>query len=145
MSKKSVSQVMKEIKKAKAREANKLAKHLEIMGSAYCQATDVPPTEVVLMSEDLKDGTKRYWYTRFDDKPNVADCHPDIKRLFDTAYAINEAKVANDQEMLSASVDVLCALVNKVRVAAEADDAAAVEERTSNKENNDEVSVHGAV
>jgi len=54
--KKSSSQILREIKKAKSREVAKLAKHLEIMGSAYCQATDIPPDKVTLVSKTMEDG-----------------------------------------------------------------------------------------
>lgn len=127
MSKKSGQSILKQIKKAKAREANKLAHHLEAMGAAYCRATDIPPSRVTLMSETLKDGTRRYWYTEFTDKPNLADCHPDIQKMFDTAFALVNAHKAKDQEQVKLAIDVMAGLVDFIGAEASKDDIEAVE------------------
>lgn len=134
MAKKSIAQLQREIRKAKEREANKLAKHLELMGAAYCQATDIPPTEVTLLSEKVDDNTRRYWYARFDTPPNLNECHPDIRSLFELAIDINRAKEEKNDTAVAQGVDLLCALVNRVGKEATSDDLRAVREAQAKAE-----------
>jgi len=141
---KSTSQLLREIKKAKSREATKLAKHLELMGSAYCRATDIPPTEVTLMSETLKDGTRRYWYARFDAAPNLNECHPDIRSMFEIATEIARAKSDGTADDVSRGVDMLVAFVDRIAKEAMKDDLKAVrvsqeeeDQRQNASDNND--------
>lgn len=153
MAKKSTSQLIREIRKAKEREAQKLAKHLELMGAAYSQATDIPPTEVTLLSETLSDGTRRYWYARFDTAPNLNECHPDIRLLFELAVDINRARDEKNDAAVAQGVDMLCALVKRVGEEATSDDLRAVrkaqdeakaqQDATSDGEDGGEVRVHG--
>lgn len=126
MAKKSVSQILREVKKAKARETQKLAKHLELMGAAYCRATDIPPAEVTLMSETLKDGTRRYWYARFDTRPDLNECHPDIRRLFEIGTEIARAKATGSPSDVEVGVQVLVDFINYIGKEAEKDDLKAV-------------------
>lgn len=153
MAKKSIAQLQREIRKAKEREATKLAKHLEIMGAAYSRATDIPPTEVTLMSETLKDGTRRYWYTRFDEKPNLSECHPDIRRLFELAMEIKRAADLKREDAVAQGVAMLCEFVKYIGKGAVDDDLQAVEKAKAKAEakqaadNHDqdggEIRVHG--
>lgn len=141
--KKSVSQLHREIRKAKEREATKLAKHLEIMGAAYCKATDIPPAEVTLMSETLKDGTRRYWYARFDAAPNLAECHPDIRRLFELAMEITRAADLKNEEAVAQGVEMLRSFVKYIGKGAIDDDLKAVEEAKAKAEAEQDVADNG--
>lgn len=124
--KKSTSQILREIKKAREREANKLAKHIELMGAAYCRATDIPPTEVTLVSRTEEDGTRRYWYERFDKRPDLTELHPDIKNMFDIAMELTRASDAKDEAGVADGVTLLTAFVKKIGREAERDDIATV-------------------
>lgn len=153
MAKKSIAQIHREIKKAKQREAQKLAKHLEIMGAAYCKATDIPPAEVTLVSREEEDGTRRYWYARFDKAPNLEECHPDIRYLFQLAMEIDRTNSAKNTEGVAKGVELLCKFVQYIGKEAANDDIKAVEEakakaeaeQAANSDSQDggEVRVHG--
>lgn len=143
MAKKSMAQLHREIRKARERESAKLAKHLEIMGAAYAKATDVPPTEVALMSETLKDGTRRYWYTRFDTKPNLDECHPDIRRLFELAMEIKRAADLKNEAAVTQGVSMLCEFVKYIGKGAIDDDLKAVERAKAEAEAKQNIADNG--
>lgn len=83
---KSTSRLLKKLKKA---EQQRLAYHLESLGSAFCREYKIDPAQAVLVE---KDG--RYWYELRDPK----ELPETFRELFDIAVMLNNAVEAKDSE-----------------------------------------------
>jgi hypothetical protein len=110
----------KYFKKEKLRRAKVLAGHLERMGAAFCEAVKIDPREAVLVSKEDKDKNEvRYWYERAQTRANIDELHPDIRELFQIAFALD----ADWEKAMGAGVDKkLKSLMDKYKVATEEDE-----------------------
>lgn len=113
-------QMRKQSEKRRMEADAKLLAYLDRMGAAFSKATDVHPTECILVHEvDYKDGKKqtKYWYEAFEKKAKTADFHPDVEYLFQAVGALTQLWQSNEHndDAFRDVMDNLCDLMNKYK------------------------------
>ncbi len=118
----------RQLQESAATRAKRVMYALEAMGSAYARATNLDPTKVCLMTEELpldeqlKTGQRvRYWYAAYERSANIQDSHPDIKVVFTYAMDLVKANAAHDVPAIQALLDGLTVFMEKYDDAQEAD------------------------
>lgn len=95
----------RQLKESNDRANTRLKYHLEMLGSAFAQVSNLDPRETALQVDTEKDEVTKsvkvkYYYVPY--KPskevNLDNTHPDIEYLFHLAYGIVNAKRRNDVE-----------------------------------------------
>jgi hypothetical protein len=83
------------------RKYKKVIAHLEMLGAAYCRATDIPPTQACLVTVPGEaPGEVKYWFDHFTDRINDQTAHPDVRSLMSLAIELSEAYRAENTEMI---------------------------------------------